>query len=52
VPDPVLVESNTDIFGSFETRWMCEPPPEDQLYQVFRDEWTDDMAVRTIWEWR
>lgn len=43
-----LVEMTTDAFGSWETRWECEPPAEHVPFWVEYQTWNDDYSVRTI----
>ena len=46
-----LVEHVSDAWGPFTVRWMVEPPPVGSDYRVTRDEWNEDLSIRTIWEW-
>lgn len=48
---PLAIDECDDHWGKYTGRWMVTPPAADQAFYVVRDEWTDDLMVRTIWEW-
>lgn len=43
-----VAESREDIFGRFEQRFECAPPPAQAVFRVLDEEWNQDHSVRTI----
>jgi hypothetical protein len=46
---PVRVERNTDDSGAeYATEWYTDPPPDEVLFRVTRDEWVNVDGIR-VW---
>lgn len=44
---PIKVEQNTDEDGeAYVTEWYTDPPPDETLFRITRDEWTEGEGIR------
>jgi hypothetical protein len=45
-----LTETTKDLFGEYQTVWMCVPSKGHSDFKVLEDHWNDDYTERVIFK--